>query len=215
MCCRSGTSTRREPASCAKAASSTDGSGAFRSAIAASWRTGWHRRRRRASRAATARRAVQPVPAHGSRTVSPGRRRPPARRRAGCRPARGGSARGGRGRGGVAGGRRGRVAVRSASLISQLRLFYQLLFELGLAGVLGKGRVELLDLLGVLIGLLAPRPRHRSEARVPFMYGLTPPPPWLTVGNETLPKFAGWAKTSRMMIVSSAPPSWSVVIAAS
>src|ERR671918_1022335 len=35
-----------------------------------------------------------------------------------------------------------------------LRLFYQLLFELGLAGVLGERRVELFDLLGVLFGLL-------------------------------------------------------------
>jgi hypothetical protein len=47
------------------------------------------------------------------------------------------------------------------------------------------------------------------------MYGRTPPPACPTVGNETLPKFDGWVKTSRMMTVSSAPASWMVVIAAS
>src|SRR6188472_420615 len=35
-----------------------------------------------------------------------------------------------------------------------LRLFYQLLFELGLAGILREGRVKLLDLLGLFVGLL-------------------------------------------------------------
>jgi hypothetical protein len=71
MCCLSGTSTRRELASCANAASSTAASGAVRKAIAASWPNGLGSAATARMSCATARRAVHPMPDHGSRTVSP------------------------------------------------------------------------------------------------------------------------------------------------
>src|SRR5680860_467575 len=152
MCWRSGTSTRRDAASWAKALSSTAGSGAVIRAIAAIWASGLASAATPRIPAAMARRAVQPVPAHGSRTVSPG-----------CAKAASAasswlSAGGGweRAKSARPGTRRGRMTwsspVRSASII--LWLFCRLLFEFGLTGVFGKAGVELLDLLRVLVGLL-------------------------------------------------------------
>src|SRR5918992_2379121 len=157
MCWRSGTSMRREPASWANTASRAAGSGAVRKAIAAIWANGLGSAHTARMPWATARRAVQPVPAHGSSTVSPAAAKAESsasiRLSAGEGKYRSRSARPGR--------RRGRTTcwnrVRSASLIGSLRFFDQLLFELGLCGVLREGGVELLDLLGLVLVIVAER----------------------------------------------------------
>ena len=104
--------------------------------------------------------------------------------------------------------------VRSASLISPYGSSTSSSSSSGSPEYSGESRVELLDLLGLLVGLfdlvlviVANRGALdvRSDAHDPW--------PW--VGNETFPKFAGWVNTSRIITTTSPPGSWIVVIAAS
>ena len=184
MCWRRGTSTRREPASWANAASRTAGSGAVSSPMAASCANGLGSAATARIPAATARRAVQPVPAHGSSTVSPGVAKA-ASAASSWLSAGAGWYRSRRAETGEASRQDDVVESRPLRLGHRiLWLFYQLLFELGLTGVLGQGGVELLDLLRVLVGLLDSRPRHRTEVRCPSCTVLRQPPPGPASGTR-------------------------------